>query len=204
MSRCYTKIQLYEQFNISRPTVGKWIKRHEQVGFDDLSEHSRRPLHSPNATQQWIVEWLIAERLKRPDWEAKKLLDYFALSHLSVKRPADSTGDLILACAGLLEPRKSKRRVSANSRSPLVIALKPMQFGVRILKANLHSLTNSFAIKWQGKTYYLSQVLANEPIAFGPYADGIWRIYYRFLLLGEFHEREQKIEPLTQWHANSM
>lgn len=53
-------------------------------------------------------------------------------------------------------------------------------------------------MKWQGKTYYLSQVLAKEPIAFEPYADGIQRIYYRFLLLGEFHEREQKIVPLTE------
>lgn len=375
LSRRYTKIQLCRQFNISRPTADKWIKRHEQVGFNGLSELSRKPRHSPNATPQWIVEWLVTERLKRPDWGAKKLLDYFALSYPSVKRPADSTGDLILARAGLVEPRKRKRRTSADTEPfgdcleanavwctdfkgefalgnkqlcyPLTVTdlfsrnlfacegfsctkacnvfivfdrlfrefglpwsirsdngtpfastalggisrlskwwidlgirpqriqpSHPEQNGQhermhRSLKAYLLKRPNgvrqtfreqqavfddfrqeyneirsheglnrqrpvelyrpsnrhysgkveayeyeahqvirqvkqSGEIKWQGKTYYLSQVLAKEPIAFEPYADGIWRIYYRFLLLGEFHEREQKIVPLTQWHTNKM
>lgn len=46
LSRRYTKSQLCEQVNISRPTADKWIKRHEQVGFNGLSELSRKPLHS--------------------------------------------------------------------------------------------------------------------------------------------------------------
>lgn len=375
LSRRYTKIELCQQFNISRPTADKWIKRHEQVGFEGLAELSRRPHHSPNATPQWIVEWLMAERLKRPDWGAKKLLDMFAYCYPQVKRPADSTGDLILARAGLVEPRKRKRRISADtqpfgdcleasavwctdfkgefklgnkqlcypltvtdlfSRNLFVCEALPntracnvftifdrlfREFGLpvsirsdngtpfastaiggisrlsklwidlgirpqrikpshpeqngqhermhRSLKTALfkrqdgirHTLSEQQAvfddsrkeynevrsheglnrqrpvdlyqpskrqytgniepyeyeshqtlrlikqsgeIKWQGNTYYLSQVLANEPIAFEPYADGIWRIYYRFMLLGEFHEREQKIVPFTQWHSGTM
>ncbi|SUT87861.1 Integrase core domain [Actinobacillus ureae] len=43
------------------------------------------------------------------------MLDYFALTYPSVKRPADSTGDLILARTGLVEPRKRKRRTSADT-----------------------------------------------------------------------------------------
>lgn len=38
LSRRYTKIELCQQFNISRPTADKWIKRHEQVGFEGLAE----------------------------------------------------------------------------------------------------------------------------------------------------------------------
>lgn len=52
----------------------------------------------------------------------------------------------------------------------------------------------------QGKTYYLSQVLANEPVALEPYADSIWHIYYRFHLLGSFDAKEMKIKSATFWH----
>ncbi|AVI96439.1 TPA: helix-turn-helix domain-containing protein [Haemophilus influenzae] len=34
LSQRYTKTELCQQFNISRPTVDKWIKRHQQLGFE--------------------------------------------------------------------------------------------------------------------------------------------------------------------------
>ena len=372
LSQRYTKIELCRRFNISRPTADKWIKRHQQVGFEGLGELSRRPHHSPNATPPWICEWLVAEKLKRPDWGAKKLLDLFARTFPQIKCPADSTGDLILARAGLVQPRKRRRRVSAdthpfrdcnapnsvwsvdfkgqfeigqrqlcypltvsdnfsrylllcqglpNTKADPVIAhfeqlfstygmpwairsdngspfastalggisrlskwwidlgirperikpAHPEQNGRhermhRSLKAYLntrldqiqldldslqqrldvfrqeynesrsheglerqtpqacyHSSSRSYTgkivpydydedvdirqvrrsgeIKWQGDNYYLSQVLAKEKIAFKPYADGIWHIYYRFHFLGTFDAREKKIKPATQWHV---
>ncbi|VTU06994.1 Integrase core domain [Actinobacillus indolicus] len=366
LSRRHTKIELCKQFNISRPTADKWIKRHEQVGLEGLRELSRKPHHSPNAAPQWICEWLINEKIKRPHWGAKKLLDSFARHFPDVKKPADSTGDLILSRAGLVQPRKSKRRISAdtelfsdctapntvwsadfkgqfllgnqklcypltvtdnfsrylfcckglpNTRSaPVMTEFERLftAFGMpcairtdngspfasqalggisklskwwidlgirperikpshpeqngrhermhRSLKAQLspqHSFEAQQAffdqflreyneershegigrktpvecyqpsirtytgkiepydysdnvdvrkvrlngeVKWQGKTYYLSQVLASEPVAFEPYADGIWHIYYRFHFLGIFDAREMKIKPATQWH----
>lgn len=372
LTRRYTKVELCQQFNISRPTADKWIKRHQQVGFDGLAEHSRRPQHSPNATPQWISEWLIAEKLKRPDWGAKKLLDLFARTFPTQHKPADSTGDLILARAGLVKPRKRRSKISAdtqpfnectasnstwsvdfkgqfllgnnrlcypltvtdnfsryllmcqalsNTQSAPVMALFEQlfsEFGLpwairsdngspfastalggisrlskwwidlgirperiqpahpeqngrhermhRSLKHSLHArldkieqdlcaqqvvfdafvheynhershegigrqtpsecytpsnrlytgkiepydygesvqlrrVKGSGEIKWQGKTYYLSQVLAHEPVAFVPYADGVWHIFYRFHFLGQFDEREEKIIPATSWHA---
>ena len=366
LSRRYTKIELCKRFNISRPTADKWIERHEQVGFEGLHELSRKPHHSPNATPQWICEWLINEKIKRPHWGAKKLLDSFARHFPDVKKPADSTGDLILARAGLVQPRKSKRRISADTEpfsdcsapntvwsadfkgqfllgnqkpcypltvtdnfsrflfcckglpntcsAPVIAEFERLftAFGMpcairtdngspfasqalggisklskwwidlgirperikpshpeqngrhermhRSLKAQLspqHSFEAQQAffdrflreyneershegigrktpaecyqpsmrtytgkiepydygdnvdvrkvklsgeVKWQGKTYYLSQVLANEPVDFEPYADGIWHSYYRFHFLGIFDAREMKIKPATQWH----
>ena len=75
--------------------------------------------------------------------------------------------------------------------------IEPYDYGdnVEIRKVKL-----SGEVKWQGKTYYLSQVLANEPVAFEPYADGIWHIYYRFHLLGSFDAKEMKIKSATLWH----
>ncbi len=34
LSQRYTKTELCQQFNISRPTADKWIKRHQQLGFE--------------------------------------------------------------------------------------------------------------------------------------------------------------------------
>ena len=47
----------------------------------------------------------------------KKLLDLFARTFPEQHKPADSTGDLILARAGLVKPRKRRRKVSADSQS---------------------------------------------------------------------------------------
>ncbi|MDH2998708.1 integrase [Pasteurellaceae bacterium LFhippo2] len=374
LSQRYTKTELSEQFNVSRPTVNKWIERHSQVGFDGLKELSRKPHHSPNATPQWVCEWLITEKLKRPDWGAKKLLDLFARTFPDAKKPADSTGDLILARAGLVKPRKTRRYISAdtqpfrdctapngtwsvdfkgqfqlgnkkwcypltitdnfsrflllcealpNTRATPVMTLferlfnevglpsairsdngspfastalggisrlskwwidlgirperikpaHPEQNGRhermhRSLKASLNArltrleqdfkaqqivlddfrreyneersheglarktpsefyvpsnriytgkiepyhygesaeirqVRSSGEIKWQGNMYYLSQVLAHEPVAFIPYADGIWNIYYRFHFLGQMDDREKKIKPATDWHKST-
>lgn len=366
LSQRYKKSDLCTQFGISRPTADKWIKRHEQVGFSGLSELSRRPHHSPNATPQWICEWLVTEKLKRPSWGAKKLLDMFEREFPTAKKPADSTGDLILSRAGLVKPRKPKRRISADTQPfgkcdapnttwcvdfkgqfqlgnqkwcyPLTVSdnfscylflceglpntkAAPVfthferlfeEFGLpyairsdngspfsstalggisrlakwwidlgirperikpghpeqngrhermhRSLKAHighpkhdfqaqqivlddfrrdynelrshegigrktpfelylpsnriytgriepydygeaeLRKVKGSGEVKWLGETYYLSQVLAAEPIAFVPYADGIWDIYYRFHFLGQFDAREKKIKPATSWH----
>lgn len=371
LTRRYTKTELCERFGISRPTADKWIKRHEQLGFEGLQELSRKPHHSPNATPQWICDWLIAKRIERPDWGAKKLLDMFARTHPASPRPADSTGDLILKRAGLVRPRKKRRHACAdslpfedslapnttwcvdfkgqfpignkqlcypltvtdnfsryllllnglaNTRSAPVIALFEQlfhEFGLpchirsdngtpfastglggltrlskwwidlgirperikpghpeqngrhermhRSLKAGLNArvkrLERDFAaqqavfdafrreynhershegicrktpaecyepssrvytgkiepygypegceirqvrpsgeIKWCGGRYYLSQVLAKEPVAFEPYADGVWNIYYRFHFLAQMDEREKKLKPATLWH----
>lgn len=366
LSQRYSKTQLCEQFGISRPTGDKWIKRHNQVGFDGLSELSRRPHHSPRATPPWICDWLVREKLKRPSWGAKKLLDLFARDFPAVKKPADSTGELILSRAGLVAPRKIKRRISADTAPfrhcdapnaswsvdfkgqfqlgnhkwcyPLTVSdnfsrflllceglpstqADPVirlferlfdEFGLpyairsdngspfasialggisrlskwwidlgirperikpgcpaqngrhermhRSLKASLgkpaqdlnaqqillerfrqdyntlrshegierqtpasiyvpsnriytgkiepydygnallRKVKGSGEIKWLGGTYYLSQVLAGEPIAFIPCAEGVWDIYYRFHFLGQFDAREKKIKPATSWH----
>ena len=66
---------------------------------------------------------------------AKKLLDLFARTFPEQHKPADSTGDLILARAGLVKPRKRRRKVSADS--PLTNAPMPTAHGVRTSKDSL-------------------------------------------------------------------
>lgn len=48
---------------ISRPTLRKWNRRYEQLGEDGLSDHSRRPLTSPNQKiTEEIRHWIIGLR----------------------------------------------------------------------------------------------------------------------------------------------
>lgn len=75
--------------------------------------------------------------------------------------------------------------------------IEPYDYGDNV---DVRKVKLSGEVKWQGNTYYLSQVLANEPVAFEPYADGIWHIYYRFHFLGIFDAKEMKIKPATWWH----
>ncbi|PID64582.1 MAG: integrase [Gammaproteobacteria bacterium] len=70
--------------------------------------------------------------------------------------------------------------------------------------ASLRKVKRSGEIKWQGRRFYVSQVLAGEHIALIPYADGVWEMYYRFHLLGQMLDRERKIQPVTQWHKQQM
>lgn len=44
--------ELCDLYGISRKTAYKWIDRYLQCGPAGLEEHSRRPHHSPNETDQ--------------------------------------------------------------------------------------------------------------------------------------------------------
>nr|WP_306491583.1 helix-turn-helix domain-containing protein [Pseudomonas sp. W4I3] len=54
LSGNYTKSQLARRFDVSRPTVDKWIARHNG-DLKSLSELSRRPHNSPNKTDDEIL-----------------------------------------------------------------------------------------------------------------------------------------------------
>jgi transposase InsO family protein len=51
-------------------------------------------------------------------------------------------------------------------------------------------------IKWQGQRFYLSQVLAKQPIGFKQTSQNRWNIYYSFYLLGYWNQKKQKLEPV--------
>ena len=115
LSGRYTKSAVCERFGISRPTGDKWIARHFEEGLLGLRERSRRPKTHPNATPPDICEMLVAAKLERPHWGAKKLLDLLRREHPGMNWCADSTGDLILKRAGLVRPRRLRRRTPADS-----------------------------------------------------------------------------------------
>jgi putative transposase len=69
-SGCFTMTELAAQYGISRRTGYKWLARHDREGVLGLQDRSRRPHHSPQATEAALV----AVRTRHPHWGAKKLL----------------------------------------------------------------------------------------------------------------------------------
>ena len=51
-------------FDVSRPTVYKWVGRFNSEGLQGLQDRSRRPHHSPNALDEKIKRQIVC--LKTP------------------------------------------------------------------------------------------------------------------------------------------
>lgn len=107
-----TKMMLSQKYNMSRPTVDKWLHRYAASGIEGLHEHSRRPTHSPNATPEWMQTRLIEVKRTHRYWGPKKVNDYLVATEPETPWPADSTTGLILKRAGLVTPKKRRRCTS--------------------------------------------------------------------------------------------
>lgn len=66
--------ELCTRYDVSRKTGYKWISRYEAQGPAGLADRSRRPHHSPGATEPEVVDALVKARQRHPHWGAKKLL----------------------------------------------------------------------------------------------------------------------------------
>ena len=59
---CWTMTELCADYHISRKTGYKWVERYETSGPAGLHDRSRRPHHSPQATEPALVAALVAVR----------------------------------------------------------------------------------------------------------------------------------------------
>ena len=55
-------------------------------------------------------------------------------------------------------------------------------------------------IRWREPVWYLSQVLAQEPVGFTPIGVSMWAIHSSFHRLGTLDDRTLTISPVRQWH----
>jgi putative transposase len=109
----FTVTELADQYGISRKTAYKWIDRYEEADATvaGVIEQSRRPHHSPGATDAAVVARLIAVRKRHPRWGAKKLLAVAARTDPDVVWPTRSTVCDVLKREGLVTPRARRRRI---------------------------------------------------------------------------------------------
>jgi transposase InsO family protein len=115
----FTMTELAAQYGISRKTGYKWLAEYEAVGARGLCDRSRRPHHSPQATDSDVVDLLIALRRRHPRWGAKKLLAVAARRHSRPEWPSRSTVCTLLKQRGLVAPRRRRARSPHAPASPL-------------------------------------------------------------------------------------
>jgi transposase InsO family protein len=102
---CWTMSELCADYQISRKTGYKWVDRYEAAGPRGLHDQSRRPAHSPGATEAALVERLVALRTRHPRWGARKLLAVAARDDRHAAWPSRSTVCELLKARGLVAPR---------------------------------------------------------------------------------------------------
>src|SRR5438876_2584236 len=107
----FTMTELAAQYGISRKTGYKWLERYEGDGASDLDDRSRRPHHSPQATDPDLVEVLVAQRRRHPRWGAKKLLAIAVRRQPAAEWPSRSTVCSLLKQHGLVAPRQRRGRL---------------------------------------------------------------------------------------------
>ena len=115
-----TMTELAAQYGISRKTAYKWLQRYEADGVGGLVDQSRRPDHSPGATDPELIATLLAHRRRHPRWGAKKLLAIAARRQPAAAWPSRSTVCTHLKAHGLIAPTRRRPPAPHAPRPPLV------------------------------------------------------------------------------------
>ena len=104
---------LCRTYGISRKTGYKWLARYRQEGESGLSEHSRRPQHSPTRTAAEVEALIVQARQMHPAWGARKLRRWLAdQGHEAL--PAVSTISAILRRQGLIDLLEANKHAAPN------------------------------------------------------------------------------------------
>lgn len=109
--------RLCRQFNISRPTGYKWLRRWKQQGPNGLIDQSRKPHHPANQTPRWMEKLVVDARRSHKGWGGRKikrwLADEVGRGNLDIEVdhiPSASTITAILDRHDLLDPMGSPSR----------------------------------------------------------------------------------------------
>lgn len=111
----YSISELCREFEISRPTAYKYIKRYQQVGLKGLQEHQRAPFTHPNKTPLEIEEKIIHYRKKHSRWGGEKIWKLLHNDFKTEHIPSISTVNRIIKRNGLVTVKKRRRRVKPVS-----------------------------------------------------------------------------------------
>jgi transposase InsO family protein len=114
----FTMTELAAHYGISRKTGYKWLDKYEREGLAGLADQSRRPHHSPQASDPALLEQILAVRRRHPRWGAKKLVAVAARATAAGDWPSRATICRRLAAAGLITARQ-RRRTAPPAPAPL-------------------------------------------------------------------------------------
>jgi transposase InsO family protein len=105
-----TMRELCASFGISRETGYVWLRRYRQSGVAGLVEVNRAPRSHPNQTEESIERSVLELRQAHMGWGPRKLKRILERDQPGRRWPATSTVGEIVRRAGLVAPRKKRRR----------------------------------------------------------------------------------------------
>jgi len=118
-----TMTALCSTFGISRECGYTWLRRYRQNGLAGLVEVDRAPLRHPNQTPVGIEEAILALRQAHMRWGPRKLKRILERDQPGRGWPATSTMGEIVKRAGLVVPRRKRRRTEPYT-APLAHAVE--------------------------------------------------------------------------------
>lgn len=112
------------EFNISRPTGYKWLKRYEEEGLEGLEDRPSVPAEIPHKTDEELETKICTLRRHQPELGPKKLRAWLEREYPDADWPAPSTIGAILRRNGLIE-EQTQRRKTPPATDPLEEADAP-------------------------------------------------------------------------------
>ena len=109
-------------FEVSRPTVYKWLGRFNSAGLQGLKDRSRRPHHSPNALDGKIRQQIVRLRKKMPHCGARRLRREFGVPACC------ETIQKVFRQEGLTRERRSKRSKQRDLRAWKQANFEPLNY----------------------------------------------------------------------------
>ena len=111
------------EFNVSRKTGYKILRRYNDVGLEGLTDRSRRPYRHANQLPVQIETLIVRCKQDKPHWGAPKIRERLARLYPDVHTPAISTVHAILDRHSLVK-RRTRRRNKATG-TPLSVTEQP-------------------------------------------------------------------------------
>ncbi len=100
---------LCREFGISRKTGYKLYRRYRDIGFEGLTDRSRRPYRQANKLPFQLEARIVQLRKEHPSWGAPKIREKLRRLDLGVQTPAISTVHAVLDRHGLVTRRRRRR-----------------------------------------------------------------------------------------------
>ena len=104
--------KLCTKYCISTKTGYKWKERFLERGFEGLNDLSKRPKTSPHKLSEETILEIIRIRNNKKHWGSRKIRVIFENLHPGESVPSCRTIDRILRKAGLIKPKKRKRKTA--------------------------------------------------------------------------------------------
>ena len=108
--------RLCREYGISTKSGYKWRERFVQRGLEGLQDLSRRPESSPRGLEEAVVCEIVRLKEARRAWGPRKIRAVYERVH-GGPVPSESSFKRVLDRAGLVEPRRLRRRSEAGRLS---------------------------------------------------------------------------------------